>query len=137
VRTPADATNSPSAAPLTVSRQPSAMNCAAAGRARRPSPRGRELLVPRLGAPEQQVREVRARDEQHEHDGGLQHPHGRPRAADDLRLQRIVAKPTVVRVGVCTRCSRGGLSMPVIDRCQPWSTGSSVAPRARRPMRYR
>ena len=57
-----------------------------------------EFLVPRFGARQQQVRQIRARDQQDEQHRALQHPHRRPRAADDLRLQRIEAQAMRRRV---------------------------------------
>ena len=47
----------------------------------------RELALPRLGAGEHQVRQVGARDEQHEPHRALQHPERRAEAADEVVLQ--------------------------------------------------
>ena len=49
----------------------------------------RELAMPRLGARQQQVGEVGARDQQHERHRRLQHPDGAAGAADDLLLHRL------------------------------------------------
>ena len=49
----------------------------------------RELAMARLRAREQQVGEIRARDQQHESNRGLQHPDRAAGAADDLLLHGI------------------------------------------------
>ena len=49
----------------------------------------RELPMPRFRARQQQVGEVRARNQQHESDGRLQHPDRAARAADDLVLHGL------------------------------------------------
>ena len=60
---------------------------AAAGAKRRAH---RELAVTCLGARQQQVREVRAGDQQHEADRGLQHPDRAAGAAEDLLLHGFI-----------------------------------------------
>ena len=52
--------------------------------------------MPRLGAHQQQVRHVGARDEEHERDGGLQDDERRADAADDVLLQIVVAQAVVL-----------------------------------------
>ena len=49
----------------------------------------RKLALPRLGARQQQVRQIRTGDEQHEADGALQHPESAAHAADHVVLQAI------------------------------------------------
>jgi hypothetical protein len=48
----------------------------------------RQLLLARIGAHEQQVRDVRAGDEQHHADRAHQHPEDAPDIADEILLQR-------------------------------------------------
>ena len=79
----------------------------AAGAERRTN---RELALPRLGAREHQVRQIGARDEQHEHDGPLQHPQRRSQAANQIVVQPIEAEP--MRVGV-RHVARSGLEWPL------------------------
>ena len=55
----------------------------AAGAERRPD---RELAMSRLGAREQEVRHVRAGNQQHEPDGDLQYPQCPPDVAHDIAL---------------------------------------------------
>ncbi len=57
-----------------------------------------ELLLTRLGARKQEVGQIRARNQQHEDDGALQHEHRRPRAADNLRLKQVEAHPVILRI---------------------------------------
>ena len=58
----------------------------------------RELLVTTLGADEQQVGEIRARDEEDEPNRGLEKPQRPSDAADDVRLQVVVAQAMLFRV---------------------------------------
>ena len=62
-----------------------------------------KLAMTRLRAREQQVGEVRARDQQHEPDRRLQHPDGAAGAADDFLLHRLHLQD-VTRAGV-RRCA--------------------------------
>jgi hypothetical protein len=55
----------------------------------------REFAVSRLGPGQQQVRHVRARDQQHEADRYLQHPQRTPDVADDIAVQRRVLQSVV------------------------------------------
>ena len=48
----------------------------------------RDLALPRGAAREEQVGDVRARDEQHEPDGGHEHEQGGPDVGDHLLLKR-------------------------------------------------
>ena len=57
-----------------------------------------ELLLARVGSREQEIGEVRARNDQHESDDALQNPDRRLHAADDVVLQRIDPKPMPGRV---------------------------------------
>ena len=63
---------------------------AAAGRAHRRA--DRDLAFSRGGPHEQQVRDVRAGDEQHEGDGANQHEQRRPDVADHPFLQQLHAE---------------------------------------------
>ena len=57
----------------------------------------RELPASRLGAGDQQVREVGAGDQEHERDRSLEDPDRPPGAADNLLLQRLHLQPMSVR----------------------------------------
>jgi len=48
----------------------------------------RQLLLPGLGSDEEQIRHVRARDEEHHTDGAGQHPQHCPHVADEIVFQR-------------------------------------------------
>ena len=52
-----------------------------------------------VGPRDQEVREIRARDQQHEPDRGLQDDERLPHAADDVVVQRIEADLVVVGFG--------------------------------------
>jgi hypothetical protein len=56
-----------------------------------------ELAMTGLGACEQEIGKVRAGDEQHEADRGLQHPDRDPRRADDLLLHRLHLQRVCIR----------------------------------------
>ena len=122
---------------MTASTMPSVMNWLQHAAAARPQRRAnRKFPLTRFGTREQQVREVRARDEQHERDGALQHPDGLLHLAHHVVLQRID---------------------PVVDASSDWGHGdwrselgqrpssvsrsaracSIVTPGLRRPTRYR
>ncbi len=53
----------------------------------------RQLLLTRLGAHEKQVRDVRARHEQHESDGAKQDPQHAADVADDIDIERPHQRP--------------------------------------------
>ena len=59
----------------------------------------RVLLLPRLGAREQQVGQVGAGDEQDEAHGALQHPQRGADAADDVVLQAVELQAVVLLIG--------------------------------------
>ena len=72
----------------------------------------RELLLPRLGADQQQVGDVRARDEQHHADRAHQHPQHALDVADEVVLQR----PDV---------RRDARLLEHLDGCSPGTAGTA------------
>ena len=75
-----------------------------------------QLAAPRLSAHQQEVRDVCARDKQHERDGGEQRPQRRPDAPDHDVFQR---------------------ADDGIARALPARRGPFILPRQRRPARWR
>src|SRR5215212_6674358 len=77
----------------------------------------RELLVAALGTREQEVGEIRARDEEDESYRALKHPERRPRTSDDIVLERLVLH-AMCRVVRHVRRTAGELPPPMQHRRQ-------------------
>ena len=75
----------------------------------------RELPLPRLGAREDQIRQIGAGDEQHEADRSLQHPQRGADAADHVGLHRLHLQPMRCRSGWACGACRLPLSAPLRD----------------------
>ena len=93
-----------------------------------------ELAVSRLRASEEKVREVRARDQEHEADGGLQHPDRAARRADDILLHRLhLQRVTVRREHVILRAR--SLAPARHERASSACACAGVMPSFTRPIR--
>ena len=89
----------PSTPPAVASTTLSTRNCGTTWRATRRAPTGPQLALPDRAAREQQVRDVRAGDEQHEADRAEQQPERRDRVrVEEVVLERLDARaPARVR----------------------------------------